>query len=119
MRAQALCGEGATLFQAIGNPLYLSYCLEGLAGVAVARGQATDAARLCGARDALLARLRTGPPPAHPSGYARTLATARATLGEEAFAAMQQEGRATAPDDAIAAALERGSNETGAGSVPR
>ncbi len=119
VRAQALCGEGATLFQAIGNPLYLSYCLEGLAGVAVARGQATDAARLCGARDALLARLRTGPPPAHPTGYARTLATARATLGEDAFAAMQQEGRATAPDDAIAAALERGSNETGAGSVPR
>ena len=119
VRAQALCGEGATLFQAIGNPLYLSYCLEGLAGVAVARGQATDAARLCGARDALLARLQTGPPPAHPAGYARTLATARATLGDEAFAAMQQEGRATAPDDAIAAALERGSNETGAGSVPR
>ncbi len=119
VRAQVLCGEGAALFQAIGNPLYLSHCLEGLAGVAMARGQARDAARLCGARDALLARLGTGPPPAHPAGYARTLATARATLGEEAFAAMQQEGRATAPDDAIAAALERGPNETGAGSIPR
>jgi len=105
--------------QAIGNPLYLSHCLEGRAGVAMARGQARGAARLCGAREALLVRLGTGPPPAHPAGYARTLATARATLGEDAFAAIQQEGRATAPDDAIAAALGRRPNETGAGSVPR
>jgi hypothetical protein len=34
--ARILFTEGAEVFQAIGNPLYLTWCLEGLAGIAVA-----------------------------------------------------------------------------------
>jgi hypothetical protein len=41
---------------AIGNPLYVPWCLEGLAGVAAARGEWPRAARLCGARDTLRKR---------------------------------------------------------------
>lgn len=104
--AQACLGEGAALFQALGNHLYLPWCLEGLAGVAAARGQTARAARLCGARDALLVRLGGALPPAHAAGLAQTLAAIRAALGEDACAAALDEGRALPLDEAIALALE-------------
>ena len=36
--AQAVLAEAASLFQATGNMVYLPWCLEGLAGLAAARG---------------------------------------------------------------------------------
>ena len=84
-RAQALFDESAALFQAIGNPLFLPWLLEGLAGVAERQGRLERAALLCGARDAWHATRGSSLPPAHPSGYAQTLATVRAALGEETF----------------------------------
>ena len=85
-RAQLDFRESARLFQALGILLTLSWCLEGLAGVALTRGEYRLAARLVGARDALLARLESPVPPAYPDGYARTLDTVRGGLGEETFA---------------------------------
>jgi len=93
-RAQALLEEGGNLFQAIGNPLYLPWRLDGLAGVATARGQAERAAQLCGAGEALRTRLGSAVPPLHPVGYERALATARAALGDDVFAAAVATGRA-------------------------
>jgi tetratricopeptide (TPR) repeat protein len=93
-RAVVLLDESAALFRSIGNLLYLPWCLEGLAGVAAARGEWARAARLGGARDSLCARLGFPLPPAHPAGYAATLAAARAALGDEAFAAAREAGRA-------------------------
>jgi predicted ATPase/transcriptional regulator with XRE-family HTH domain len=104
-RAQALLTEAAGLFQEIGNPLYLSWCLEGLAGVAAVRGRHEHAADLDGARETV--RNQTGMllPPAHPAGYARTLAAVRDALGEEAFDAARTAGGARPVDQTIVAAL--------------
>ncbi len=105
-RAEALCGESARLFAAIDNPLYLPWCLEGLAGVAAARGDMARAARLCGARDALWTRLGGALPPAHAAGLAQTLAVSRVALGEDAFGEAWTAGQAMALDAAIAFALD-------------
>jgi len=59
-RATARLAEGATLLQVIGNPFYLPWRLEGLAGVATVRGQWERAVWLCGARDALHGGLGLG-----------------------------------------------------------
>jgi hypothetical protein len=106
-RARECLVEAAALCAALGNLLYLPWCLEGLAGVAAARGRAA-AARLCGAREALLERLGPGLLPADPAGHARTVELVRAALGDAAFAAAHEAGRALPPEDAIAAAAEGG-----------
>ena len=103
-RARTLVVESAAIYRAIGNLLYVPWCLEGLAGVAAAQGAWERAARLCGARDALRTRLASPIPPCHPEGYARTLASVRAALGEEAFAAAHAVGAGLTPDAALAGA---------------
>jgi predicted ATPase len=101
VRARSLFAEGVGLFQAINNPLYLPWCLEGLAGMAGAHEHWDHAARLCRARDALLAELGSPLPPAHAAGYSRTLAGVRRALGDEVLAA----GDAPPIEQAIAEAL--------------
>ena len=85
-RAAALLTESAELLRAIGNPLYLPWCLEGLAGVAAARGQWERAAQLCGARDAIRAS-RAAPLPTGPPGWPcrRALRCARGARGGRLF----------------------------------
>jgi ATP/maltotriose-dependent transcriptional regulator MalT len=102
-RARECLVEAARLHADLGNPLYLSWCLEGLAGVVATQGRAADAARLCGARDALLERLGSGLPPADPASYAHTLANVRAALGESSFSTAHEAGRALSPEAIIAA----------------
>jgi predicted ATPase/DNA-binding XRE family transcriptional regulator len=101
--ARGLFVEGAELFRAIGNPLYLPWCLEGLAGVAGAHERWDHAARLCRARDALLADLGSPLPPAHAAGYSRTLAGVRRALGDEVLAARDAPPVEQAIADALAA----------------
>lgn len=100
--AAARCAAGAHLFQRIGNPLYLPWCLEGLAALAAGRCDWVLTARLCGACDAL----RTGATalPAVPARYACTVADCRAALGEDAFATAYDAGRALSPQQALAEA---------------
>jgi len=95
--------RGVELFRAVNNPLYLSWCLEGLAGVAGVRERWDQAARLCRARDALLANLGSPLPPAHAAGYSRTLAGVRRTLGDEALTVGQTPPLAQAIAEALAA----------------
>ncbi len=102
--AAALFAEGASLMQAIGNPLHMPLCLEGLAGVAAARGNWDLAARLCGARDALHQSLGLGVPPADPTRYARTLASSRTALGDDDFSAEYEVGRSLSPEQVLAKA---------------
>jgi predicted ATPase/transcriptional regulator with XRE-family HTH domain len=92
--ARALLVESAAIYRAIGNLLYVPWCLEGLAGVAAAQGEWKRAARLCGAREALCARLGSPISPCHPEGYASTLASIQTALGDVAFAATYAEGEA-------------------------
>lgn len=80
-RARTLLLESADAFQIIGNPIYLSWCLEGLAGVAVAEQRFDLAAELCAAHDALLARIAAKLPPMHPSAYQQTISTMNTALG--------------------------------------
>ena len=94
------------IFREIGNPLYLPWCLEGMAGVAVARGQPVRAARLLGAGAALHRRMGSSLPAAHPAGDARTRAAIHALLGDVAFATARANGGALPLDDVIADALE-------------
>jgi hypothetical protein len=104
-RAAMLLAESAPLFQAVGNPLYVPWYLEGLAGVAAARGEWERAARYCGARDALRARLGSPLPAADPASYDRTLASIRVALGEEGVAEAQAAGAALAPEQLFAEGL--------------
>jgi predicted ATPase/transcriptional regulator with XRE-family HTH domain len=103
-RAEARFADAAPLFQALGNPLYVPWCFEGLAGVTAERGDWALAVRLCGARDALHAGLGLGVPPVDRNAHARTLDGCRRTLGGDAFAAAYEAGRALTLDDALAEA---------------
>jgi predicted ATPase/DNA-binding XRE family transcriptional regulator len=104
-RARGLLSESAELFGALGNLLYLPWCLEGLAGVAAAREQWELAARMCGARDALRTRLGSPLPAAHPDGYDATLTAIRHALGSARFTIAHADGRELTAADAIAEAL--------------
>ena len=100
-RAATLLAESAEIYHAIGNLLYVPWCLEGLAEVAAAQGEWERAARFCGARDALRARLGSPIPPCHPEGYARMLASVRAAIGETGFAAARAEGERLSAEAAL------------------
>lgn len=101
-RARTLVAGSAEIYRAIGNVLYVPWCLEGLAGVAAAQGEWDRAAQLCGARDAVRTRLASHMPPCHPEGYARVVVNVRAALGEEAFTAAHAEGEGLTPDASLA-----------------
>jgi hypothetical protein len=103
-RAQALLAEAASQFADTGNLMYLPWCLEGLAGVAAARGDHQRAAELDGARDALRAQIGVLHPPLHPAAYARTLATVRAGLTPAAFDAAHARPAHQTPQQIIPAA---------------
>jgi tetratricopeptide (TPR) repeat protein len=80
-------------------------CLEGLAAVACALGQAERAARLCAAAAALREAIGAPLPPTERASYERTVVAARAHLAEVTFATAWEEGRAMALEQAIAAAF--------------
>ncbi len=77
--------------------------LEGLAGVVAAQGELIWAAQLWGAAETL--REATDVPlyPVDRAGYEQALATARAQLGEQAFAAAWAVGRRMTSEQALAA----------------
>ena len=81
--------------------------LEAIAGVAVGQGRAMRAARLLGAAEALRTTIGVQRAPTALPAYTRDVATARAELGEAAFAAAWVEGRAMTLEQAIAEALEQ------------
>lgn len=91
-RAETLLTENVGLHEAIGNPLYVPWSLEGLAGVAAARGEWQRVAYLSGARDAL--RQRSGFPlsPLGRQAYTTTLEAARAALPDDGFRAAYDAG---------------------------
>ncbi|MFI6595377.1 ATP-binding protein [Nonomuraea sp. NPDC050536] len=104
--ARTLFAEAAGLFLAIGNSIYLSWCLEGLAGVA-APADPVLAAQLCQARDALLATLEAGLPAVHAAGYAHTLRTIEAALAPGGVAAAREAGLAVPLEQLIDSVVVR------------
>ena len=104
-RAGVLYREGLTLAARIGQNPAVADGLRRVAGLTGAAGQATRAARLFGAADALRTVMGTSIPPAEREVYEREVDAARAALGEDAFAADWERGRALPLEDAVAEAL--------------
>jgi predicted ATPase/transcriptional regulator with XRE-family HTH domain len=105
-RAQAELTEAAALFTSTGNMVYLTWCLEGLAGVAAAGQKLERAAEIADGRDALRAQTGVLLPPVHPAAYERMLAVVRAALGEAGFATAHARLAHRAPPEIIAAVTE-------------
>ncbi|MDQ3655349.1 MAG: LuxR C-terminal-related transcriptional regulator [Chloroflexota bacterium] len=95
-----------SLFQQAPHPSDIADCLGELAAMALAAGDAPQAARFLGASDSLLrdgeASLRMSWPPGE---HARLIEQARALLGETPFLRFHAEGRGWSMDDALAVAL--------------
>jgi DNA-binding NarL/FixJ family response regulator len=84
----------------LGDRFIMPFNLEGLAGVLMTQGELTGAVQLWGAAEEL--REATGVPlhPVDRAGYEQAVATARAQLGEQAFAAAWAAGRRMTPEQA-------------------
>jgi non-specific serine/threonine protein kinase len=104
-RAAAFLARGLAEYRELGDKVGIALCLDGLAGVAAATGEAALAARLLGAaeemREAAGHRQRPGADP----GHERTIAAARAALGKDGSAAQVAAGRSLVPAEAIAEAI--------------
>ena len=103
--ATADYGDALRLFQAMGDRAGTTVCLEGLAAVAVQQNQPERAAWLSGAAAGLRAALGAPQPPVDRALYAPLLATVRVALGEDAFAAAWEAGRALLLEQAMTVAL--------------
>jgi hypothetical protein len=100
----------------LGDRGNIAYILEGLGIVAGARGEASRAARLLGASEALISAIGLrGHTYYRPDRalYGRIEARARATLDRAAFEVAKEEGRAMSPERAIEYALEEPSMPEG------
>ena len=86
----------------------MAECLEGLAAVACATGEMTQAAQLIGAAEALRANMHARILPADRAEYDVVRAAVRAALGEERFVAAWLDGQAM-PLEEITAELARAS----------
>lgn len=104
-RAGRLFAESIQLFHTVGSMMYASWCLEGVAGVAAAHGLWEHAARLFGARSALLRKLDSYLPPTQPATFEGTVEATRVALGEESFAREHAAGEQLHPEQAITHAL--------------
>ena len=98
--------ESVKLREKLGNRRLIASNLAGLAAAAFYDGIPLGAARLAGAAEALLASIHARMEADVRPVYGRTLAEARAALGEEAFNAAWNAGRNMRPDEAIEYALK-------------
>jgi len=100
--ARSLAEEGLTRALELDHKLTIAVCLERLAGVLLAQGEATWAVRLWGGAAALREAIGAPLPPVERAGYEQAVTAARSLLGEQAFAAAWAEGRAMGPEQALA-----------------
>ena len=101
-QAGACYREGLSLAQEIGNEVQMCWPLVGLASVAAAEGQPVRAARLFGAAETRL-DVKVLMNNIEHAEYERVVQSARAQLGEKAFAAAWAEGRAMTPEQILTA----------------
>jgi tetratricopeptide (TPR) repeat protein len=104
--ARALHSEASAIWQWAGMRFGVPLSLEALASLATAQSQVERAARLFGAAEALQELFHFILAPADRADHDRDVATVRAALGEEAFAAVWAEGRAMTMEQAIDEALK-------------
>jgi predicted ATPase/class 3 adenylate cyclase/uncharacterized protein HemY len=99
-QARDLLEESLRLRRELGDKAGIASCLEGMAEGANIQGDPERAAWLFGAAEALRVAIGGPLPPVERASHEQAVATARAQLGEQAFAAAWQEGR-TMPLDKI------------------
>ena len=104
-QARACFTESLRLFQERGNTRGIIECIAGMAGVVGTKGQGERAVRLLGATAAQFKAIGAAMWPADRIDYHRTEASIRTVLGEEAFAAAWDAGRALTLEQAIAEAF--------------
>jgi len=105
-QATRLYKESLARYESVGHALGTAECLEGLAYVACLRHGWERAARAFGAVAIIRTNLGTPLAPADRGTYDDGVASARAALGEEAFAMAWQAGQNLSREQAIAEALE-------------
>jgi predicted ATPase/DNA-binding CsgD family transcriptional regulator len=93
-QAQQLYTEALTSLHEVGDKIWIPEVLQRLATAVASQGHVVWAARLLGAATALFKTLGTSPYPILRATYDYTVATTRATVGEDQFAAAWQEGQA-------------------------
>jgi predicted ATPase/DNA-binding NarL/FixJ family response regulator len=99
--------EGLRLAAEVGDAPNVAFCLQGLATV---DADVARAVRLFSAAEALLARVDAGGYVSAPDqeGMRRAVSSARAELGEAAFASAWASGQDLSPAEVLALALDRG-----------
>jgi non-specific serine/threonine protein kinase len=97
--------EGLALNRELGNWSYGAYCLEAFAGLAEARGQEARAARLWGAAEALRNNIGAPLPLDARLLYERSVADARAQLGEAEWEEAFAQGMTMTAEEAVEYAL--------------
>ncbi len=103
--AAASFAESLILCRQVGDKWVSEECVEGFARIASATGQSEQAARLFGAAEVLRETVGWHPAPPDQAYHDRCVASARAGLGETAFAAAWEEGRAMTLEQAVEHAL--------------
>jgi predicted ATPase/class 3 adenylate cyclase len=104
-RAAAFYADGLALLRELRDASGIAGCLEGLAAVAGVHGRPGQAARLHGAAAALREAIGVPVVANERAAHERDVAGAREQLGEAAFAAAWEAGRALPPETAVAEAL--------------
>jgi len=99
-RASVLYQESLALWSRWGARRGIAGCLEGIAGLALARGKPADAARLYAAADALREAIGAPRPPRLRAPHEQAIGALRRELGQDAFAAAWSEGQALTLDHA-------------------
>lgn len=95
------------MFEQLGMRWDIAYLIENLGGVAAYAGRPDEATRLYGAADKLREELNAPLPAGEKVAYDRYVNAAREALGDEAFAALWDEGRLLSSDEAVDYALGR------------
>jgi predicted ATPase/DNA-binding CsgD family transcriptional regulator len=92
-KARTFYEEALAILQELDIKWFIASCLDGLAEVAVAQRQQEWAVHLLATAALLREALGVSPPPYSLANYERAVASTRAQLGEERFAAAWAEGR--------------------------
>jgi len=97
--------ESLAVFRSFDSPTFMAWCLEGLAAALSAERQYAQAARFCAAAMTMRKQVQTPLPPSERDAFEQTIATAKAALGEPAFAEEWTTGTELTQDQAIDYAL--------------
>jgi tetratricopeptide (TPR) repeat protein len=108
--ARARLTEGLRIHRDLGNRREIAHVLECVAGLAALRDQPERAVRLGAAAAALREAIAEPVPPDQAIRMERRLGGVRRIVGEDTFARAGAEGRAMMPEQAIADALDEGSD---------